>query len=122
MLNQENILLLLRCCQLSLFDQPESILPPVDQLILSRSKLDDLFDHQQFLNGFAKISSPNCTVLYKINSIDTVKKLSLVMYVNFAVTPNTRCWWSGWGEQGGSSGVDLGIRLYFIITKRVGCG
>ncbi|GFY75640.1 hypothetical protein TNIN_81261 [Trichonephila inaurata madagascariensis] len=48
-LNHENILLPFRCRQLLLFDQPESILPPVAQLILSRSKLDDHFDlHQQF--------------------------------------------------------------------------
>ncbi|GFR03871.1 hypothetical protein TNCT_198631 [Trichonephila clavata] len=47
-LNHENILLPLWCCQLSLFDEPESLLP-VAQLILLQSKLDRRFDlHQQF--------------------------------------------------------------------------
>ncbi|GFR15734.1 uncharacterized protein TNCT_195571 [Trichonephila clavata] len=37
------------------------------QLILSQSKLDGHFDlHRQFWNGLAKISSPNCRLLYVI--------------------------------------------------------
>ncbi|GFY69173.1 hypothetical protein TNIN_320351 [Trichonephila inaurata madagascariensis] len=43
MQNHENILLPLRCCQLSLSDQPETILSSVAQLILSQSKLDGRF-------------------------------------------------------------------------------
>ncbi|GFV27737.1 hypothetical protein TNCV_4169591 [Trichonephila clavipes] len=61
MLNHENILFPLQCCELSLVDQPESILPPVAELNLSELKLDGLFDlHQQFWNGLAKNFSPNC--------------------------------------------------------------
>ncbi|GFT64847.1 hypothetical protein TNCV_2256761 [Trichonephila clavipes] len=48
---------------------PESIISLVAQLILSKSKLDGFFDlHQQFWNGFAKISLPNCSLLYAINT------------------------------------------------------
>ncbi|GFQ83079.1 hypothetical protein TNCT_393021 [Trichonephila clavata] len=61
MLNHDNTLLPLRYCQLSLFDPPDSLLPPVAQLILLQSKLES-----SFINNFgtilAKISPPNLSI------------------------------------------------------------
>ncbi|GFY69267.1 hypothetical protein TNIN_377661 [Trichonephila inaurata madagascariensis] len=71
-------------CRCDVFDQPESILPPVTQLVLSQSKLDGRFQlHQQFWNGLAKISSPNCTLIYVTNT--SLRKLETFLCEYFFI-------------------------------------